>query len=246
MTLLVDELFLAAQAVVDRVRETQRENIHKAAALLAERLFSGGVIHVFGSGHSRAFAMELCNRAGGLVPMHAMALDDLVRAGRQPEDLKGSTTERDPANAHLLLSLHDIRPEDGFILVSNSGRNAMPVELGLEVKRRGLPLVVVTSLAHASSVTSRHSSGKRLHELADVVIDNCAPLGDALLPIPGHNWNCCSVSSISGAFIAQALTAEWTEAYLGRGETPPVLISANVDGGDAHNEALRQRYAGRI
>lgn len=241
MTTLSERFFDQALATVQTLRTTQMGHIKEAAALLARQLFAGGVIHIFGSGHSKAFAMELCNRAGGLMPMHPITLDDL-----NVDDIHDPSIERDPANAHKLLALHDIRPEDGFIIVSNSGRNGAVVELAAAVKERGLPLVVVTALNHASQVTSRHPSGRKLHELADVVIDNCGPYGDAALPVPGQGWNCCSISSITGAFVAQALTAEWVQAFLDRGEQPPVLISANVDGGDAHNDALRRRYAGRI
>lgn len=246
MNLSLETFFGAALDVVDRLRTTQAQAIRQAAGLLAPSLFEGGVVHIFGTGHSKAFAMELCNRAGGLVPMHAITLDDLRRAGRPVDDIADSQLERDPANAHALLALHDLRQGDAFIIVSNSGRNGATVEMALEVRRRGLPLIAVTALDHATRVSSRHPSGKRLHELADVVIDNCGPYGDALLPTPGQHYRCCSVSSITGAFIAQALTAELVAAYVARGETPPVLISANVDGGDAHNEELRRRYAGRI
>jgi uncharacterized phosphosugar-binding protein len=241
MSNLADRFFDEALAVVQELRSTQMDQIRQAAALLADRLLAGGVIHIFGSGHSKAFAMELCNRAGGLMPMHPVTLDDL-----KVNDIHDPSIERDPANAHKLLALQDIRPEDGFIIVSNSGRNGVIVEMAAEIKRRGLPLVAVTALKHAIRVTSRHPSGQMLHDVADVVIDNCGPFGDALLPVPGQGWNCCSISSITGAFVAQALTAEWAQAYLDRGETPPVLISANVDGGDEHNEALRRKYAGRV
>lgn len=241
------ELFFdEAAAVIARLRATQGAAITRAAAVFDERLRRDGVVHVFGTGHSRAFAMELCRRAGGLAPFNAVTLDDLLLTGRSRDDLRDPSFERDPAHAHALLALHDIRPVDAFIIVSNSGRNGMIVEAALEVTRRTLPLVAVTSLDHATRVSSRHPSGKRLHEVADVVIDNCAPYGDALLPVPDDGARCCAVSSIAGAFIAQALTAELVAAYVARGEAPPVLLSANVDGSDARNEALYQRFSRKL
>lgn len=246
MSISMEGFFSAALAVMARVRETQVQPVRQAAQLLGLRLLNGGIVHVFGSGHSRAFAMELCFRAGGLMPMHAIVMEDLLEHGKRMADLQDPEIERNPANAHLLLGAHDIRPEDGFILVSNSGRNGMIVEMAMEIKRRNLPLVVVTALDHATRASSRHPSGRRLHELADVVIDNCGPYGDALLPVPGHGWNCCSISSITGACIAQSLTAELIALYLERNQTPPVWLSSNIDGGDVHNEALRSRYGGRV
>jgi uncharacterized phosphosugar-binding protein len=241
-TISADRFFEEAARVIDRLRATQGEPIRRAAARLGERMLAGGLIHVFGTGHSRAFAMELYHRAGGLVLFNAVMVDDLLRGGRSVTDLEDASIERDPANAHALLSLHDVRPEDAFIIVSNSGRNGLIVEMAQEVVRRRLPLVAVTSLDHAARVTSRHPSGKRLHEIAEIVIDNCGPYGDALLPVPGQEWSCCAVSSITGALIAQALTAELVGYYLAHGETPPVLVSANVDAGDAHNADLLLRH----
>src|SRR5690606_9781270 len=142
---------------------------------------------VFGTGHSRAFAMEMAGRAGGLVPVHAIEEDILFLNGIYPvEERKNPYLERDPKIAHQILAQYDIRPEDIFIIVSNSGRNGSTVEMAAEVKRRGHKLIVVTSMAHTTSVTSRHPSGKLLYEFADVVIDNCGPLGDAMLEVEGN------------------------------------------------------------
>jgi uncharacterized phosphosugar-binding protein len=220
--------------------------IRAAARLLADRMLNGGVLQVFGTGHSRAFAMEMAGRAGGLVPVHAMTMEDLALRGARPaDDLKDLTLERRPEIAREVLSLYDIRPEDAFIVVSSSGRNGATVELAIAAKQRSHPVVAVTSMAHTTAVTSRHPSGNRLFEVADLVIDNRAPIGDAVLPL-GDGLGVCAVSSITGAFIAQGLTAEIVRHYQEAGIKPPVLISANVEGADTHNEALRRQYAGRI
>jgi uncharacterized phosphosugar-binding protein len=110
---------------------------------------------------------------------------------------------------------------------------------------RELPVVVVTSMAHTSAVTSRHPSGKRLFELGDVVIDNCAPSGDAVLDM-GQGSKICAVSTLTGSVIAQALTAEIAAAYQQSGQQPPVLVSANIDGADEHNARIREHYGSRI
>jgi uncharacterized phosphosugar-binding protein len=240
------DFFAAARDAIARVEATQIPAIQRASAVLAERMRSGGVVQVFGSGHSKAFSMEMSGRAGGLVPTHAMYLSDLALTGRfAAEEMRDPSFERRPEVARELVGLYDIRPGDAFIIVSNSGRNGVTVEMALIAAEMRLPVVVVTSVAHTSAVTSRHPSGKRLIDLGDVVIDNCAPLGDAVLDT-GYGTKVCAVSSVTGAMIAQALTAEIAADYQRHGAEPPVMISANVDGADDHNARLRAPYGSRI
>jgi len=130
------------------------------------------------------------------------------------------------------------------VMASNSGGNGSVVELAHAVKEHGHPLIVITSVAHTGRVTSRHPSGLRLFELADVVLDNGAPYGDAVLAT--GDVAVCAVSSITAALLAQMVVAEVVRAMLAAGETPPVYLSSNVPEGDAHNDALEARYAGRI
>jgi uncharacterized phosphosugar-binding protein len=244
--LSAEAFFLAAREAVERVERTQMPEIVRAADLLTPRLLDDGVVHIFGTGHSRAFAMEMASRAGGLAPFHAMALEDLAtRGNRSMEEVLDPTLERDPSVAREVLGIHDVRSEDAFVVVSNSGRNGSTVEMALAARERGLPVVAVTSLDHTRAVTSRHPSGKRLFEVADVVIDNGAPLGDAVLDL-GGGLRVCALSSITGAVIAQALTAEIARRYVDAGREPPVLVSANVDGADERNALLRKPYEGRI
>jgi uncharacterized phosphosugar-binding protein len=244
--LSAEAFFRAAREAVERVERTQLSEIRRAAELLIPCLFRDGVVHVFGTGHSLAFAMEMASRAGGLAPFHAMALEDLAaRGNRSMEEVLDPALEREPAVARELLGIHDVRPEDAFVVVSNSGRNGSTVEMALAARERRLPVVAVTSLDHTRGVTSRHPSGKRLFEVADVVIDNGAPLGDAVLDL-GGGLRVCALSSITGAVIAQALTAEIARRYVDAGREPPVLVSANVDEADERNAELRRKYQGRI
>lgn len=246
MSVSAEDFFAAARDAALRVKASQFDAIRRASVLLAERVRSGGVVQLFGTGHSRAFSMEMAGRAGGLVPMHAMYLGDLALSGRYPiDEVRDPAFERRFEVARELFGLYDIRPEDAFIVVSNSGRNGATVEMALLARERKLPVVVVTSLAHTTAVASRHPSGKRLFELADIVIDNCAPYGDAVLDA-GSGLKVCAVSSVTGAVIAQSLTAEIVAQYRRRGEEPPVLVSANVDGADDHNARIRARYGSRI
>jgi uncharacterized phosphosugar-binding protein len=235
----------AAEDAVRRVARGQAAAVAAAADLVVEGLRAGGVVQAFGTGHSQALAMELSGRAGGLVPTNMVALRDLVLLGGEPPELLFTEhLERDPAVGRRLYDLAGVSPPDVFVMASNSGGNGSVVELAHVVKDHGHPLVVITSTAHSSRVTSRHPSGKRLHELADVVLDNGAPYGDAVLETGGIAV--CAISSITAALLAQMIVAEVVRTMLAAGETPPVYLSSNVPEGDAHNTALEARYAGRI
>ena len=190
--------------------------------------------------------MELADRAGGLVPMTRMDLQDLVtKPGWPLETVKKPAIERNLAAAQQLLSCYKIDPQDVFIICSQSGANVATIEVALQVKERKHPLIVVTSLEQTKQMSSRHPTGKMLYELADIVIDNCGPSGDALLDLP-NGGKACSVSSLTGSLIAQGLTAETVRILVEHGVQPPVLVSDNVPNGMQQNQALRDRYAGRL
>lgn len=244
---------VSAQAYLDhlapilaRVSGQADGPVQDAADLLVAALRSGGVVQAFGSGHSEALAMEIAGRAGGLVPTNRIALRDVVISGGEPPEVLGNgKLERDPAIAHRLYDLANVSAADVFVIASNSGVNGSIVELAQLVKERGHRLVAITSFAQTAAVDSRHPSGTKLVDHADVALDNGAPYGDAVLPLPGGG-TVCAVSSITGALLAQLVGAEVVRRLTEAGETPPVYLSANVPGGDEHNSRLEERYAGRI
>ncbi|MCX7523350.1 SIS domain-containing protein [Microbacterium sp. STN6] len=236
--------------VVPRVQElaaqAQSGAFDDAIDLMVEAIDKGGIIQAFGTGHSEAFAMEIAGRAGGLIPTNKIALRDVVVWGsKSPEILGGSELERDPAIVDELFALSPVGEDDVFLIASNSGVNGSIVGLALLVKERGHKLIAVTSLEHTNRVQPKHPSGKRLADVADVVIDNLAPFGDATLELAGGT-PVGAVSSITAAFIAQLLTIGTAERIAERGVTPPLYISANIPGGDEHNRALEELYRGKI
>jgi uncharacterized phosphosugar-binding protein len=248
MTQPVDQRVCAQlmREALERVIATQTANIARAADRVVEAIDNDGIMQVFGTGHSRSIAMEIAGRAGGLVPANALSIKDLVMYGdTAPAAILDPTIERDPELAARILDLADTRPEDVFIIASNSGGNGSVVELALLAQARGHAIVAVTSLAHSERVRSRHPSGLRLFEIADVVIDNCGVFGDASLPLPGGGA-IAATSSLTGVLIAQMLVAEVCSRLLSSGKEVPVLISANVPGGDEHNAAVNARYGGRV
>jgi uncharacterized phosphosugar-binding protein len=224
-----------------------------AVDLLTTAVQGGAVIQAFGTGHSEAFAMEIAGRAGGLIPTNKIALRDVVlRGDRSLDALGGSALERDPGIVEELWKLSPIGPGDVFVIASNSGVNGSVVGLAIMAKEHGHGVIAVTSLQHTQQVQPKHPSGKRLSEVADVVLDNLAPYGDATLALPGGAGDSDtdvpvgSVSSITCAFIAQLLTIGVAERIRAGGSVPPLYLSANIPGGDAHNLELERRYEGRI
>ncbi|HIW64108.1 MAG TPA: SIS domain-containing protein [Candidatus Stackebrandtia excrementipullorum] len=246
MGVSADDYVAALRGVLDQVTATQNEAVAAAADLIAAGLTRGGVLQAFGTGHSEALTMELAGRAGGLVPTNRIALRDLVLRGGEPVELLSSDKlERDPRIARKLFALSDPDPRDVFVIASQSGINGSIVEFAAAVKESGHDLVAITSTRHSTATPSRHPSGKRLLDFADVVLDNCSPHGDSMLTLPSGG-SVGAASSISSALLAQMVVAEVVRRQIDAGEVPPVYLSANVPGGDEHNHALESRYAGRI
>jgi uncharacterized phosphosugar-binding protein len=244
---------VSAQAYLDalapimaRVSRQADGPVQQAAELVAASLRAGGVVQAFGTGHSEALAMEFAGRAGGLVPTNRISLRDVVIfGGESPEVLGDGLLERDPQVARRLYDLAAVAAADVFVIGSNSGVNGAVVELARLVKERGHRLIAITSFTQTREVDSRHPSGAKLIDHADVALDNGAPYGDAVLPLPGGG-TACAVSSITAALLAQLVVAEVVRRLLEAGEAPPVYVSANVPGGYERNGTLEARYVGRI
>jgi uncharacterized phosphosugar-binding protein len=235
-----------AMAILEQVAASDTAPLIAAADLMVTCLANSGVVQAFGTGHSQAAALEIAGRAGGLIPTNRLALSDLVMYGNEnPEVLADPLLERRPGLAAKLFALAAPAGNDLFVIVSNSGINSSIIEMAMEAKRTDHPLVAITSLAHTAAVASRHPSGQRLVDLADVVIDNGAPAGDSILPLAA-GVKVCSVSSITTAFVIQMLIAEVAGRLRQRGIDVPAYESANVPGGHERNLELEGRYSGRI
>jgi uncharacterized phosphosugar-binding protein len=226
--------------------EAARPQVAAAAVLLADCVTAGGVVQAFGTGHSQAAVLEIAGRAGGLVPTNRLSIADLVLyGGEDPAVLEDPLLERRPGIAARIYQLAAPRPGDLFVIVSNSGVNSVIVEMALQAKENGHPLLALTSLEHTRSVQASHPSGAKLADLADVVLDNAAPRGDALLPLPGGGA-VGAVSTLTAAMLVQMTVAEAAARLIAAGEQPPVYVSANVPGGFESNLELECRYQGRL
>jgi uncharacterized phosphosugar-binding protein len=222
------QYFEEVYQILRKVRETQKDNILRAAEIITESLLNGGLLHTFGTGHSHIIAEEVFLRAGGLLVVNQISDPSLrVQSGIS------SQVERVAEFAKILLDFNDVQKGDAIIVVSNSGINALPVEMALESRRRGLKVVAITSLAHsrasAARLTGRHPTGKKLFEVADVVIDNCGVPGDAVLEIEGLPVKACPTSTVAGATIVNAVLAQVMQNMISKGVLPPVAISGNIE-----------------
>jgi len=238
---LIDDYRNRVVETFDRVLATQRDAITTATAWVAESWATDGLVYVTGSGHSHMIAEEVFYRAGGAAPVQAI-LDPalMLHQGAQ----RSSQLERVEGYAETVLQNYPIGGKDVFFVVSNSGRNAFPIEAALHAKARGARVVAVTSLDSANRVASRHSSGRRLHEIAELALDTQVPHGDAAIPLRARAATMGPTSTFAAAFIMNAIMAAAVEALATRGITVDVYRSANVDNSDA--EAVVARWRGRI
>lgn len=221
--------------------DTQEEAIEKAAELVCETCLNGGRFYVFGSGHSHMVAEEVYIRAGGLAYVKAILPPELM-LHEMPN--KSTWLERLDGYSKAMLKLYKVDEKDTLMIISNSGRNAVPVEMALEARKLGTKVIAMTSMQHSTQTTSRHESGKKLYELADVVLDNGAKKGDAAFMIDGLDTPTGPTSDAIGIALAQSLIASSIDKLIKKGHKPPVFKSSNVDGADDYNDALFDKYYG--
>lgn len=228
--------------LLNTLYDSQSDNIEASAKLIADCIEKDGVVHVFGSGHSVGLGIDIKDRQGSLVPIHIMDMSHFVTKGGVPVEEfmdKKNIFERKPGVAGKLYELYDIKPQDVFIVISNSGINGIVIDIADLAKKNGHKVIIITSMKHTLAEEPRHPSGKKLYEFGDIVIDNCGPHGDALLETTGVA-KVCSVSSICNNCIAQSMAARVIEILQENGYELPVL-----NGDEAHDKALREKYEGR-
>lgn len=228
--------------LLDTVIARQEEALETAAEKIAECQLNGGMLYTFGTGHGHLLALEIFYRAGGLVRVCPILDEKLMLHISASES---SQWERKDDLSDALLEKYPVKAGDVLIAISNSGRNAVPVELAKKCRERGAYVIALTSMKHSGAVTARNSLGLRLFEAADLVLDNEGILGDASME--GANGRMVGPTSTAvGAAIMQAIVCRAEEIAREQGKEIDFFASANIDGGDAINQRYLDQYMGKI
>ncbi|MER6423463.1 SIS domain-containing protein [Streptomyces sp. NPDC001137] len=242
---LADQFFDAAIDLLQRVRDEEAQSITAAGTLLADTVTGGGRLFAFGAGHSSLAAQDVVYRAGGLALMNLLAVPGVVGVDVMPATL-GSALERVDGLATAVLDSSPLRAGDALVIISLSGRNALPVEMAVHARELGAKVIGVTSVAYATETRSRHRSGTYLRDHCDIVLDSKIPIGDATLTLDTVPAPFAPASTVVTSAILQAVMATAAGTLAERGIEPPLLRSGNVDGGHEWNARVMQEYGDRI
>lgn len=236
--------FEAAKKAIDRLAAEQMNSINTASELLVNAIVGGRSLFSFGATHSFMMTEELVYRTGGLMLINPIYPEGMNLSVRPLT--KTSEMERVPGLGREILDESPAKGGDVLILTSTSGRNSVIIDMALAAREKGIATIGITSLDYSRAVTSRHASGKKLMDLCDIVIDNCAPSGDAAVAVSGFAQKVGPLSSLTGIVIGNVLVARVVEELVSRGIDPPVFVSGNLDEGDAHNARLLELNRYRI
>jgi uncharacterized phosphosugar-binding protein len=240
-----DQFFDAAIDLLRRVRDEEAQSITAAGTLLADTVTEGGRLFAFGAGHSSLAAQDVVYRAGGLALMNLLTVPGVVGVDVRPATL-GSALERVDGLASVVLDCSPLRAGDALVIISLSGRNALPVEMAMKARELGVKVIGVTSVAYATETRSRHSSGTYLRDHCDVVLDSKIAIGDATLTLDTVPAPFAPASTVVTSAILQSVMATAAATLAARGIEPPLLRSGNVDGGHEWNGRIFEEYRDRI
>lgn len=231
--------YQATESLFETIRNTQDENITRAATLMADAVANDGCIHLFDTGH--IIDMEILNRAGGFELMRRFKYDLAITGNARVRQ------ERDKEKSMEGLALYalrkgDVMPGDVMVIGSVSGKTSNVVDLAVECKKMGVKTITISSHTYSSQLESEHSSKKRLFELGDVNIDNCAPWGDAMLDVEGLDSKFIPASGLAAAYIMWGINADLADALLVKNIKPGILRSVNHFPNRAYNIKLGEDY----
>ncbi|MCS7061769.1 MAG: sugar isomerase domain-containing protein [Anaerolineae bacterium] len=239
--------FDAADTVLRQIRETQLPAIQQAGALIADCLASKHIWHLLDQGHTRD---EFVGRTGGMIALNPIIINlDVHHQQRLPKTRTGEVSRYDyalyrkgDAPIDYILDKSMVLRGDVLMIHSVSGSRGLPISMALGAKTRGATVIAITSMTYSRALEPVHPSGKRLYEVADLVIDDCGPVGDTLLTIPGMEEGVCASSGLAFVYIMWALEAEIMANLVRRGITPHVFRNANLPGAQEANERIEREY----
>jgi uncharacterized phosphosugar-binding protein len=235
--------------ILNKIEATQAEALHQAARLMANSIAADGLVHMFGAGHSALPVQEAYPKCGNLVSFHPMielALSSFTNVVDSNGIAQFTFLERVEGYGEAILQSYILEPRDTMLIFSQSGINNVVIDIALGAKRRGLPVVSVMSLAQATALPARHSSGKRLNEISDIVIDNCVPFGDVTVHLPGMEEPMGPASTLAAIAIVNTLIVETARNLLLSGKKPLINPTLNAPGhvaqADQRMEHVLQEY----
>jgi uncharacterized phosphosugar-binding protein len=237
--------FDQAITLLKDLKDTQAEVIQQAADLCAERITKGGLVFLFGNGHSRMMCEEMTPRQGGFPGFVALVETALSNHAAiiGANGLRSSLfLENYEGYAAQILDSFRFGSHDSFIIISTSGIRPVIVEMAMGARSRGLPVIAIVSKAHSENAKAVHSSGKKLVDCADIVIDNLCPPGDCVLELDGLEWKTGPVSTITGAMIINMIRCAVAEAMLAKGTKPVILPSHQFQGNTTVEQQLNAFY----
>lgn len=224
------EYISKVSGVIEKIDAEQAANIKAAAKLCAEAINSGKLVHLFGSGHSVLPVQDVFPRYGGVVGWHPcmdprLMWNNVIGPGGARELL---WIERQEGYIKNFLQSYNFQEGEVMIVFSHGGNNAAPIECAMYAKEHGLKVIGVTSGDNYKVAKPNHSSGKMLGDVADIMIDNCCPLEDALVPIPGYYQKVGASSTVAVITIAQSIASETALLLEKMGHKMYIFVSPNV------------------
>lgn len=233
--------------VIDLLKTIKKEEssaLKKASEMLYKAIQSGHNVYAFGAAHAGMVAQELFYRAGGLAVINPVVAQELELTNRPV--ITTSKMERLEGYGDVIASKLSIHPNDLVIIHSVSGRNPAIIDFALAVKNAGAFIIALTNVKYSQSTASRHSSKKRLFEIAHLVIDNHGAIGDAAMSFPSLSQKVGATSTLSMAAIVNSIVVETVQLCLENKVNPPIFYSANLDGGDEKNAEMFEKYKSHI
>ncbi|MEM1633662.1 MAG: SIS domain-containing protein [Sulfolobales archaeon] len=230
--------------VIDRILNEERENLERASEEIARAIIREKMIYVLGTGHSMLIAIEMFHRAGGLARVYPILDPSLGVFGGA---LKSSDIEKLSGYADVLVKYYPLSEGDILMVISNSGKNAVPVEASVLARERGCRVIGITSVEYSRKLKPSNRYGKKLYEVADIVIDNKVPEGDAVIEVKElRGRRIAPISTIVNAFIAHVIEIMTVERLIEEGYEPEIWVSVNIPGGNEINKSLVEKYFTRI
>ena len=227
--------------LIDVIEKEEKENMEKATEIIVKAILNKKAIFSFGASHAGILTEELYYRAGGLVVINPIFARNLM-LDTSPITMT-SEMERLEGYGTTVANKTNISEGDVVIVHSVSGRNPVSIEMAIESKKKGATVICITNLSYSKDVSSRHSSGKNLYQVSDIVIDNHGEKGDACVEISGLNQKVSPTSTVAAVTIMNSIIAEATELLVKNGmDKPPIFYSANIDGGDELNRKIVEEY----